>query len=117
MPNSLSQYATTGEARVARKLIRAALAAGYTVSVHDGEEWTVKRSIREADILDALATTDEDRLLMRSPTANDIGEVVGSFWLVYGNDENGEELISDHTDNEACDRLYRAAHGSLTDAL
>jgi len=112
MPNSLTQYATAGEARVARKLVKAALAAGYTVSVNDGEEWTVKRSTKEREIIDALATTDEDRLLLRSPTANDIGDVIGSFWLIYGNDESGEELISDHTDNDICARLYRAAHGA-----
>jgi hypothetical protein len=117
MPNTLTQYATAGEARVARKLVKAALAAGYTVSVNDGEEWTVKRSTRETEILDALATTDEDRLLLRNPTANDIGDIIGSFWLIYGNDESGEELISDHTDNDICDRLYRAAHGGLTHAL
>ncbi len=44
---------------------------------------------------------------MRHPIS---GDVVGSFWLIYGNDESGEELISDHSDNENCERLYKAAY-------
>lgn len=107
MTNCLNRYATTGEARTARKLVKAALAAGYTISVNDGEEWTVKRSTREREIIDALATTGQDRLLLRLPAS---GDVAGSFWLIYGNDESGEELIADHSDNETCEALYRAAH-------
>lgn len=107
MANDLTTYATHGEARVARRLVRAALAAGYTISVNDGEEWTVKRSTREREILDALASTGEDMLRLRLPAS---GEAVGSFWLVYGNDPDGSELIADHTDNETCDSLYRAVY-------
>lgn len=105
--NCLNKYATTGEARVARKLVKAALDAGYLISVNDGEEWTVKRSSSHPAVVDALATTGEDRLLMRLPVS---GDVVGSFWLIYGNDPSGEELIADHSDNDACEALYKAAH-------
>ena len=107
MANSLSQYATAGEARTARKLIRAALAEGWTVSVNDGEETTVSRSSREREILDAMATTGEDIITIHLPARGKSG---GSFYLVYGNDETGEELIADHTDNENCERLYKAAY-------
>ena len=108
MPNCLSQYATAGEARVARKLIRAALAEGWSVSVNDGECWTVKRSRNYREIADALATTEEDYVRMRAPD----GDSVGTFRLVYGNDESGEELIADHTDNENCERLAAAAYAT-----
>ena len=107
MPNSLSQYATTGEARAARKLIRAALAEGWTVSVNDGEETTVRRSSREREIIDALCTTGEDVITIHLPVG---GKPAGTFWLIYGNDPSGEELISDHSDNENCERLYKAAY-------
>lgn len=107
MPNSLSQYATTGEARAARKLIRAALAEGWTVSVNDGEETTVRRSSREREIIDALCTTGEDIITLHLPISGKSG---GTFWLIYGNDPSGEELISDHSDNENCERLYKAAY-------
>jgi len=102
MPNSLSlsQYATAGEGRAARKLIRAALAQGYAVSVNDGEETTVRRSKREREIIDALCTTGEDYVILHLP---DSGERAGSFYLVYGNDDDGSELIADHTDNATCD--------------
>lgn len=106
MPNCLSQYATAGEARVARKLIKAALARELSISVNDGEEWTVKRSRNYREIVDALATTGEDILHMTAPT----GDRIGSFVLIYGNDESGEELIADHTDNDICERMYRAAY-------
>jgi hypothetical protein len=108
MPNTLTQYATTGEARVARKLIRAALAEGWSVSVNDGYETTVTRSTREREILDAMGTTCEDIITIHLPIGGKSG---GRFWLIYGNAEDGEELIVDHTDNENCDRLYRAAYG------
>jgi hypothetical protein len=108
MANSLSQYATAGEARVARKLIRAALAEGWTISVNDGEETTVSRSSREREILDAMATTGGDIITIHLPARGKSG---GSFYLVYGNDESGEELIADHTDNENCQRLSDAVYG------
>ena len=107
MPNSLSQYATTGEARAARKLVRAALAEGWSVSVNDGAETTVRRSSREREIIDALCTTGEDVITIHLPVSGKSG---GTFWLIYGNDPSGEELISDHSDNENCERLYKAAY-------
>lgn len=105
--NCLNRYATTGEARTARKLVKAALAEGWSISVNDGEETTVRRSTRECEIVDALCTTGEDIITLHLPISGKSG---GSFWLIYGNDPSGEELISDHTDNENCERLYKAAY-------
>lgn len=107
MTNSLTQYATAGEARTARKLIRAALAEGWSVSVNDGYETTVRRSTREREILDAMCTTGEDIITLHLPVSGKSG---GFFHLVYGNEADGSTLICDHTDNEACERLYNAAH-------
>jgi hypothetical protein len=98
-------YTTAGERGVATRLVRAAIKAGFTVSVSDGEEWTVKRSDSEAVILPALATTGYDTLRFR----NSAGEHVGSAYLVWGNEESGECLIADHTDNDAIEALYNAA--------
>jgi hypothetical protein len=97
-------HTTPGERGVATRLVRAALNAGYTVSVYDGEEWTVGNSRRERAILAALASTGEDMLRFRRN-----GENVGSVYLIWGNDPTGGELISDHTDNDAMQALYDAA--------
>jgi len=106
MANSLTQYATAGEARTARELVRAALARGLSISVNDGYETTLSRSQSFRAITDALATTEEDYLTMFAPD----GDRIGFFHLVYGNEADGSTLICDHTDNEACERLYNAAH-------
>jgi hypothetical protein len=98
-------YTTAGERGVATRLVRAAIHAGYTVSVYDGEEYTVKRSRQERQILEALASTEEDTLVIR----DSVGERIGALMLIWGNDETGEELIADHTDNEAIGALVAAA--------
>jgi hypothetical protein len=112
MTNTLSKYATAGEARVARKLVRAALAAGYAISVNDGEEWTVRRSTSQKAIFDALATTGEDYIrITAADPSNTVGwHSAGTFELIYGNDPSGEELIADHTDNEVCNALYASVY-------
>lgn len=99
------EYTTSGERGVATRLVRAAIHAGYTVSVYDGEEYTVKRSRRERQILDALASTEEDWLVIR----NSGGERLGFLRLIWGNDETGEELIADHTDRPEIEALANAA--------
>jgi ABC-type thiamine transport system substrate-binding protein len=98
-------YTTLGERRTATRLVAAALAAGYTVSVYDGEEYTVKRSRESKKILEALASTEEDTLLIRDSA----GERIGALMLIWGNDQTGEELIADHTDNAEMNALASAA--------
>jgi len=105
--NSLSKYATPGEARAARKLVRAALADGWTVSVNDGYETTVTRSSKEREIFDALCTTGEDVITIHLPISGKSG---GSFYLIYGNNPDGSELFSDYSDNENCEPLVKAAY-------
>ena len=94
MTTTALQYATYHEARIARKIVKDALANGWTISVNDGEEWTVKNSTDSRTILEAMCSTDSDVLRLRDAA----GEAIGNIWLVWGNDE---DLISDHTDSEA----------------
>ena len=102
----LDMYATAGEAQAARMLVNAALREGYALSVSDGEEWTVNRSRNEAAILDALATTGGDVVRLWK------GErTYGWFLLVYGNAEDGSELIADYTDNPICNELWEEVTG------
>jgi hypothetical protein len=94
MTTTALQYATHHEARIARKIVKDALANGWTISVNDGEEWVVKRSTDSQTILNAMCSTDSDVLHLRDAS----GEPFGSIWLVWGNDE---DVISDHSDSEA----------------
>ncbi|MES2704813.1 MAG: hypothetical protein V4649_19390 [Bacteroidota bacterium] len=88
------------EKLIAIALLNAILAAGYTVSVNDGEEWTVKQSRDFDTIAAALATTGYDTLKLRkSPTDM---SCVGSIVLIYGNDC---DLLSDWSDNPAIETL------------
>jgi hypothetical protein len=93
MTTTALEYATHHEARIARKIVKDALANGWTVSVYDGDEWTVKSSTDNRAILEAMCTTDSDVLRLRDAA----GESIGNIWLVWGNDE---DVISDHTDSE-----------------
>ena len=95
----------TTEKTVAAKLVAAAIASGYILSVNDGEAWTVKRSTNRAAILAALETTGEDVLRVRDAA----GGYLGDINLIWGNDPNGEELIADHTDNPAMAALIANA--------
>ena len=85
---SFALYQET-EKRIIRRIVRDALAKGWTVSVNDGEEWTLKESSDEKVILGAMQTTDEDQLMLREN-----GEKRGWIRLIYG---NGEDVICDYS--------------------
>lgn len=104
----LDTYASKGEARAARSLVHHALRLGYCISVNDGEEWTVKASTDRNEILAALASTGYDTV--RCAKGKDENKVVATFCLIWGNDPTGEELLADHTDNEAADELYQLVY-------
>jgi hypothetical protein len=98
----LDRYAGKEEAVYARRLVRKALEAGYSLSVNDGEEITVRRSTDRMTVLEAMATAGMDRIYFH----NAEGKVLGSFLLVYQNGA-GDELIADYTDNGPTEALYR----------
>ena len=81
------------ERRIARRCILDLIEAGYTVSVYDGEEVTVKCSTKATEILKAMMTTDEDYLF----AMDDKGVRRGWVRFIYGND--GADVINDYTTN------------------
>jgi len=95
---SLQEFASAEEAAIATALVDAALVAGYSLSVHDGEEVTIIRSRDRDAVLSALATTDSDRLRFY----REDGTKMGFAWLIWG---NGGDLISDWAANDECDSL------------
>lgn len=96
---------TTIERKIINRLLRAALDAGYSVSVFDGEETTLRHSKRIVQIQFALATTGEDILTITGPS----GEHLGKVYLVYNGDE---DVINDHTDNGTIRGLVNHAMSS-----
>lgn len=92
------------ERKIAQKLVQAILDRGYSVTVWEGGDFAIKRS-RDADaVMQALESTDHD--IVRA--VNDAGEVVGRVMLIWG---NGDDLISDHTDNAVTNDLVKIANG------
>ena len=81
------------ERKIAKALVKEALAAGYTVTVDYGDGETGKLSSLKA-ILAAMFQGDEDRLHMYNPT----NQYIGWVYFVYGND--GYDVISDYTNLE-----------------
>ena len=75
------------EMKIATQLVDDALEAGYTLSVSDGEEITVKRSKDRTAVLEALRTTDYDRLFIH------VGDKNHWVLLIWGNDV---DVISDY---------------------
>lgn len=82
----------TSEAAIVQSLVVQALAAGYLLTVFDGEEFTVRKSDDQTTILAALYTTEADLLI-----AYRDGKRAGSVWLVWG---NGQDVISDYSYNQ-----------------
>ena len=95
-----------GEQTACKRLVRILLNKGYKLSVYDGEDWQVLRSTDEVAIIDALGNTDMDTVQVNSD-----GFFKGSFMLVWGNAEDGSELIADHTDNPFCNDVWETWAG------
>jgi hypothetical protein len=79
------------EKLIMKQCIADLLAAGYTISVHDGEETILLKSTEGDAIFAAMYTTDEDYLHVFSKA----GKPVGWVHFIYGND--GPDVINDYT--------------------
>jgi hypothetical protein len=99
------------ERRICSAIVKYALANEILVSVCDGEEWTVKKSDKYKTIMDALFSTDEDILQLRSKT----GENLGRFILIYGND--GFDVVSDYTITETTEKVWNEVIKPLSDKI
>lgn len=92
------------EQKAVKKIVERAIRTGYMVSLYDGEEYTVKRSVDKKAIMAAIYTTDMDRLYFRVKAT---GEQVGSVLLVYGN--CASEVMADWSDNDAVNDILADA--------
>jgi hypothetical protein len=100
-----------GEIKMARKFVKRLLADGLILSVYDGEEWAVKKSNDFSAIWDALGNTDSDTIVARENT--EAATLVGKFYLVWGNDPAGSELVADHSDNGYCNAIWKDTFGNM----
>ena len=84
------------EERIARATVRALLAAGFSVSVFNGEEDLLVKdnhgSTNVTEVIDQMSTTDEDYL-----NAWKDGKIFGWVYFIYG--EDGWDVINNHTVN------------------
>lgn len=80
----------------AKNLVKNALAAGYTVSVWDGEEWAVTKGTSYAEIMAAIESVEEAALRIRDPKLNNY--LVGwALVSLYGLEP--DETVIDCSDN------------------
>ena len=107
---SLDKYATAGEKQVVVELVRLLLEAGYALTVFDGEEYTVDQSTSSSEVLDALATTGEDVIIADKEV--DVAYNRMSFELLYGNAEDGSEVVADYSasDLTTADGFFNKAY-------
>lgn len=89
-------------------LIKYALANNATVSVHDSEEWTVKRSTSYKEIKDCIESVDMSDLLVRD---GETKESLGWAGVVLERNQNPEQSVYDYEITpfmKAWDEQYKA---------
>jgi hypothetical protein len=78
-----------------KHLVKYALAKGHTISVWDGEEWQVRRSVAYQEIVDAIESVEEAEMTIRDIEGNkEAWVLIGAFGL------EDDETVMDHSDNK-----------------
>jgi hypothetical protein len=80
------------EKKIASRLVADAIAAGYSLSVNNGEEVVIRQSRDKAAILAEMFSVDMEHLIYHKD-----GVRQGWVYLVYGN--GGWDVICDYTTN------------------
>lgn len=86
--------------QIANALVDNAVKDGFQISINNGEKTIVNRSRNSAEIIKAMFHTEMDTL-----TLNVEERRVGFITLIYDNERNGLDVISDHTDIPHINRL------------
>ena len=103
------------EERIVRKLVELLIAAGYKLSVWDGEGYAITGSGSVDDTLAAMGHTGEDTLQVSRPWQQDAYSAdLGDIYLVYGND--GHDVIADDNVEPMLNRILDEVE-SFADAL
>lgn len=78
------------ERRIVSKIIDVVLDNDYTISIDSGDDIAICQSSDKEDILAAMFSTDEDKILLYKD-----GKSKGYIWLIYGN--SGWDVIHDYS--------------------
>lgn len=102
-----NKYLSNHEAKILSLIFTDAIAKGMVISLHDGEEWALKRCNDVETLLNEAAQTGQDTFRFRDAA----GEGVGSVYCIYGNGNYGLDCITDHSEsrvmNEVMHRAWR----------
>lgn len=81
------------------------------ITVNDGEEDVLVKSRDLGVVLEYMASTDEDYLIISEQHPNGSWSNRGWFWLIYGNGTSPMETISDYAwfadSEEVIESIYR----------
>jgi hypothetical protein len=92
-----------------KHLVKHALAKGHTVSVYDGEEWQVRRSVAYQEIVDAIESVEEAEITIRDIEGNkEAWVLIGAFGLA------DDETVMDYSDNEFMENWWEEYEKSCT---
>jgi hypothetical protein len=97
---------TEAEKKAAAILVQICLNKSYCVSVYDGGEWVVRDSESLDEIIDALGSTADDKLLITEKGAQG-----GFFSLIYGNAP--DELVADYRGAPFCEEIWQEWQSQL----
>ena len=95
------------EKSTVRKLVQAAVNAGYLVAVRDDEGIIQKKTADVGAVLSAAFDLDECTLRVWKKTTETPkkSDCVAAFFLVFGNAVDGSEVFADWSDNDAANNL------------
>ncbi len=80
------------EKKIITRTLDTLIKAGYEISVFNGEEIVISRSINPEAILDRMFSVDDEQILLYKP---DERKRQGWVQFIYGND--GWDVIADHS--------------------
>ena len=104
MAQLLPEHANFEDRLAANALIRRLLKDDMLISIHDGEEWMLKKSKDRKEILETMSQTGEDTVRARTTD----GEHIADFYLIYHNGSEQEPMvtISDHSYNDYANSVW-----------
>jgi len=74
-----------------QQVVKTALTHGLSISVHDGEEWAVKKSQNYQEVMDAIESVDEAMIRVRDQHGINIGWALIVNWL------EADEEVADYS--------------------